>query len=108
MSSEERILRLEKAMATLAELSADQQRRTSRLEESFVTLVELTRSHNEGMDELRAAQTESDRKISALADAQLRTEEALKQLAEAQTHTDQRLDALIDIVREGRNGRSQG
>jgi hypothetical protein len=27
-------------------------------------------------------------------------------LAAAQTHTDERLSALIDIVREGRNGRS--
>jgi hypothetical protein len=27
-------------------------------------------------------------------------------LAAAQTHTDERLSALIDIVREGRNGKS--
>lgn len=46
-------------------------------------------------------------------DAHKRTEEALTRLveaqaklAEAQIHTDQRLDALIDIVREGRNGKS--
>lgn len=30
--------------------------------------------------------------------------EALTRLAESQTHTDRRLDALIDIVRGGRNG----
>jgi len=28
----------------------------------------------------------------------------MAELAESQTHTDQRLNALIDIVREGRNG----
>ena len=50
-------------------------------------------------------------KINALIDAQLRTEAALermakaqKEMAEAQKHTDERLDALIDIVKEGRNG----
>ncbi len=35
-----------------------------------------------------------------------RNEERFAKLAEAQAHTDRRLDALIDIVREGRNGRS--
>lgn len=30
--------------------------------------------------------------------------ESLKRLAESQAHTDRRLDALIDIVRGGRNG----
>ncbi len=37
-----------------------------------------------------------------LVDAQTHTEAALARLADAQAHTDQRLDALIDIVREGR------
>ena len=37
-----------------------------------------------------------------------KNEERFAKLAEAQTHTDRRLDALIDIVREDRNGRSRG
>ena len=35
-----------------------------------------------------------------------RNEERFARLAEAQAHTDRRLGALIDIVREDRNGRS--
>jgi hypothetical protein len=35
-----------------------------------------------------------------------RNEERFAKLAESQAHTDRRLDALIEIVREGRNGRS--
>ena len=103
MSAEDRILRLENAMSTLLELAAEQQRlaaeqqrRTARLEESLVMLIELSRSHNEGMDELRsgqvdlrAAQTESEQKIAALVDAQIRTEEA-------RTEIDQRIAALAD------------
>jgi hypothetical protein len=47
-------------------------------------------------------------KISALIDAHVRTEEAMARMADAQAHTDKRLDALIDIVREGRNGKVDG
>jgi septal ring factor EnvC (AmiA/AmiB activator) len=60
----------------------------------------------EGMNELRAAQANSETKIAALADAQIKTEavvtalgEQMKELATTQAHSDQRLDALIDIVR---------
>ena len=127
MSADDRILRLENAMATLAELAADQERRTARLEEStahlqestarleesFVLLVALIRRHDERLDEaraaqdklggaqneLRAAQVESEHKIAALADAHIRTEEALANLTG-------KVDTLIDIVQGGLNGRS--
>jgi hypothetical protein len=36
-----------------------------------------------------------------------RMEASMTQLAESQQHTDERLNALIDIVMEGRNGKSQ-
>ncbi len=97
MTAEERLLRLENAFATLAELAANQNGRIARLEESFLTLVELARrsdervdQHQEWINQLGAAQAESERKIAALADAQ--------------AHTDQRLDGLIDIVRGQHDG----
>jgi chromosome segregation ATPase len=93
VSTDDRILRLENAMATLAELSANHEQRVARLEEAFARLGEsfVTRvpqleeafatpvkpitSHeeridgaSEGIDELRAAQAESEHKIAALAD----------------------------------------
>jgi septal ring factor EnvC (AmiA/AmiB activator) len=50
---------------------------------------------------------ESQNQINAsLRDGQARTDAALQRLADAQAHTDGRLDALIDIVRGGRNGDS--
>ena len=65
----------------------------------------------DGINELRAAQANSEAKIAALADAQIRTEavvsalgEQMRELAATQAHSDQRLGALIDIVR----GMSQG
>jgi hypothetical protein len=67
------------------------------------------------MEELAAAQANSEAKIAALADAQIRTEGVvatlgvkMAELAVAQAHTDQRLDALINIVRGmQQNGSSQ-
>ena len=41
MSTDDRILRLENAMATLAELSANHEQRIARLEESTVRLCSL-------------------------------------------------------------------
>jgi DNA repair exonuclease SbcCD ATPase subunit len=120
MTTDERLLRLENAFTTLAELASSHHQRMSTLEQSFQTLVELARGAEERMDQhlswinqLGDAQANSESRIAALADAQIRTDEALVKLIEAQTklaesqaHTDRRLDALIDIVREWRNGKS--
>jgi pyruvate-formate lyase len=57
---------------------------------------------------------QQDDKITIMIDAQIKNEERFAKLAEAQTelaesqaHTDRRLDALIDIVKESRNGKSR-
>ena len=120
----ERMAAIERANQMLRELAAahqqlpaNMQRRIPSLEEANATLVELLQSHHDGITEMRAAQANADAKIAALADAQIRSEAAMERgnervqtalarLAESQTHTDQRLDALIDIVRGGRNGQS--
>jgi hypothetical protein len=70
---------------------------------------------------LRERRDTRDR-INALLDAHIKTEDAMarmveaqrnmadaqKNMADVQAHTDERLDALIDIVREGRNGKADG
>lgn len=104
----------------MADTDKDKER-LKQLEQAFLKLVELTGSHEERIDTLTAAQANSEAKIAALADAQIRAESFLTTLSEAMTtlagrmaelaaaqaHTDRRLDALIDIVREGRNGTSE-
>jgi urease accessory protein UreF len=89
---------------------SNEERLTS-LEEFVKLMMQWTLRAEERMDELRAAQADSEAKIAALANAQIKTEEAMaaqaragERLAEAQAHTEQRLDALIDIVREMREG----
>lgn len=59
--------------------------RLTRLEESFQLLVQLAQATDTRLDTL---------------------ESNMAALAAAQTHSDERLTALIDIVREGRNGKS--
>jgi DNA repair exonuclease SbcCD ATPase subunit len=67
----------------LQEERARDNARLRRLEESFQLLVQLAQSTDSRLDTL---------------------ESNMATLAAAQTHTDERLSALIDIVREGRNG----
>jgi chromosome segregation ATPase len=69
----------------------DQQRQT-RLEESFQLLVQLAQTSDSRLDKLESNMVKLESNMAALAIAQV--------------HTDQRLSALIDIVREDRNGKS--
>ncbi|HAF16670.1 MAG TPA: hypothetical protein DCK93_02875 [Blastocatellia bacterium] len=55
----------------------------------------------------RRQMRQQDDKITIMIDAQIRNEERFAKLAESQAHTDRRLDTLIDIIREGRNGKSR-
>jgi D-serine deaminase-like pyridoxal phosphate-dependent protein len=48
---------------------------------------------------------QQDDKITIMIDAQIKNEERFAELAEAQKHTDRRLDALIEILKESRNGK---
>ena len=66
--------------------------RLTRLEESFQLLVQL-------------AQT-TDTRFDTLESNMVTLESNMAALAAAQVHSEQRLGALIDIVREGRNGKS--
>ena len=54
----------------------------------------------------RRQSREQDEKIDILINGQIKNDERFAQLAESQAHTDRRLDVLIDIIREGRNGKS--
>jgi DNA repair exonuclease SbcCD ATPase subunit len=69
----------------LQEERAQDNSRIKRLEESFQLLVQLAQSTDTRLDTL---------------------ESNMATLAEAQVHTDERLSVLIDIVREGRNGKT--
>ncbi len=106
MTDEERQRAMDFIIEQQANLSANQQQgeeRTSRLERILKLMISAgrrTRRHlgemDERFDQRFAKLTEA---LTTLAEAQTRTEASI-------AHTDKRLDALIDIVRTDRNGRS--
>jgi hypothetical protein len=62
----------------------------------------------------RREMRQQDDKITIMIDAQIKNEERFAKLAQAQTElaesqaqTDRRLNALIEIVKEGRNGKGR-
>ena len=66
--------------------------RLIRLEESFQLLAQLAQTTDTRLDTHESTISTLESNMAALADAQ--------------AHSEQRLSALIDIVREGRNGKS--
>ena len=134
MTPEERLTRLEDAFDTIAQLSVETKSQTDILIELARNAYEHLGTHGAWINQLGEAQANSEAKIAALADSQIRledshirleeshlkleeahlkleeaqarTEAALKRLAESQAHGDRRLDALIDIVRKERNDES--
>ena len=73
--------------------------RITRLEESFQLLVQLAQTTDIRLDRLEST-------TFTLESTTFTLESNMAALAAAQTHTDERLSALIDIVRENRNGKS--
>ena len=99
MTNEARQRAMDFIVEQQAKLSVNQQKgdeRISRLERIVKLMISAgrrTRRHISEMDE------RFEQRFARLTDA-------LTTVAEGQAHTDRRLDALIDIVREGRNGKS--
>jgi len=106
MTDEERQRTMDFIVEQQAKLSVNQQKgdeRISRLERIVKLMINAgrrtrrqIREMDERFEQRFAKLTEA---LTALAEAQTRTEASI-------AHTDRRLDALIDIVREGRNGKA--
>ena len=72
--------------------------RLTRLEESFRLLVQLAQTTDTRLDTTDTRLDTTDTRLETL-------ESNMAILAAAQAHSEQRLSALIEIVREGRNGK---
>ena len=90
----------------IEKLGESQRKAEGRLDQTERILMLLVRAGSRARRELRDQDSQFSQqmaivneKLAALADAQARTEASI-------AHTDKRLDALIDIVRADRNGRS--
>jgi septal ring factor EnvC (AmiA/AmiB activator) len=74
--------------------------RLARLEDSFQRLVALCENMDSRLDT-------TDTRLDKLEVNESELEANMSRLAAAQAHADERLSALIDIVREDRNGKSE-
>jgi chromosome segregation ATPase len=133
--SEDRILRLENAMATLAEISAQHnerlaaiERSNQRLEQTAQRLEQTAQRLEQNVQALGELTANVQRRVTRLEEsyvtvvellrshhdgitemraAQANAEAKIAALAESQAHSDRKLDALIDIVRTRFNGQSE-
>jgi hypothetical protein len=87
MTSEQRLDRLERIAKLFAKAGL---RARSQFNKQHEILMDAQMRNEAKFDR-------NEERFEKLAEAQMR-------LTESQVHTDQRLDALIDIIREGRNG----
>ena len=88
----------------LKELHVEAEQRMTRAEQR-VTRIEDIVLRLANIVETAANSTETG--FTKLTAAQTLLETRMAEIAESQSHTDQRLNALIDIVREDRNGRNR-
>ncbi|MBA3766509.1 MAG: hypothetical protein H0W99_05895 [Acidobacteria bacterium] len=72
--------------------------RVINLEDAFAKMVELSLTMDSRMDRLIEAQENSEARIAALADAQIRTEDSLTRTNEALTALTVRVDRLAETV----------
>ena len=119
MAEDDTLARLEQIVASLVKVAQNSNGRLNELtelarihDERISLLSEVAARWDERMDELASAQANSEAKIAALADAQIKTEsvmaalgEQMRELAMQRGHVDRRLDALVESVREMREGK---
>ena len=91
------------------------------IQKTMEFIIKQQESFSENMEQLREAHTKGEARLSRLeaafvnlyntvteiGKAQKELTEKVSELAESQAHTDQRINVLIDILNEGRNGKSQ-
>jgi chromosome segregation ATPase len=126
--SEDRILRLENAMATLAEISAQHNERLAAIELSNRRLEHTAQQLEQTVQSLKELTADVQRRVTRLEESYVTAVELLRShhdgitelraaqahadariaaLADAQAHSNRKLDALIDIVRTRFNGQSE-
>ncbi len=107
---ESRIKTVEEAMQALTQLAVSASERMDTHESWINILGSSAEALTARMEELAAAQTNSEVKIAALTDAQIKTEDSITKTNEALASLTVRVDHLTELVErfisEGRNGNS--
>ena len=81
---------------------------SEKMEQFSEKLERMREQHEVRLRQLEISTINLHNTVDELGKAQRVLTVKMLELAEAQAHTDQRLNALIDIIEEGRGGKSQG
>jgi archaellum component FlaC len=102
MTDEDRQRQMDFILESQAQFAANMGQMQEQVGQMQVSISELTEAQKrtEATVERLATQVEQ------IARQQVHINEVVAIIAESQQHTDERLNALIDIIREGRNGGS--
>ncbi len=84
----------------LAEAQKHTEQRVGRLEVALAELAESQKRTEQRVEELAEAQKRTERRVEELAEAQKRTEQRVEELAEAQKRTERRVEELAEAQRE--------
>lgn len=105
-NSEAKIAAIASAQIKTEEAQANSESKIAALADAQIRTEEALVRTEEALVKTEEALVRLAESHTKLSEAHTKLSEAHRKLAESQSHTDQRLDALIDIVRESRNGKS--
>lgn len=108
MTVEERVIKLENAFSTLAQLAARSDSRTSENEQSLRTLVELARVQSERLDESNERLAAIESNLVALSQIVVELGQAQRRADERMAQMDERLDRLAALVERHVSGGDVG
>ena len=107
MTPEDRLDRLERIAKLMVRAGLRARREMRQQDDKITIMIDAQIKNEDRFAELAEAQAKNEGRFAELAESQKNTDRILAELAESQKHTDRRLDALIDMVQEGRNGKSR-
>ncbi len=98
-----RSARLEFVLNQLAQFATD----TEHMKEAAVRITGVIERLTNVLSTLADSQIRTEKNVAMVVENMTKLIDAQAQLAESQAHTDRRLDALIDIMQEGRDRKSE-
>jgi predicted nucleic acid-binding Zn-ribbon protein len=96
--------RMEKSEGRMEKSEARMEKSEARMDRIEKRLDGVTKILRQDMKILVKFQTETNSKIDALVDGQLRLQDSVEKLERAQMTTEQKFQKLLDWLRENRNG----
>lgn len=107
MTHEERLDRLERIARLMVRAGLRARREMRQQDDKITIMIDAQIKNEDRFAELAGAQHQHDDKIAMLIDAQLKNEDRFAKNEDRFAELAGRMDTLVDIVQNGRNGKSR-